>query len=278
MPVAAFVASAPPCLARVARRVVLRRRPPLRMRVRNKSSTGHVVRQRFRDAAHKLSHAWQSGGRAERAAVAALIVGVAAAMGATILAFAQVTAAMALFAIPLVLALPVMAALTAAFSALIIALLILALGATLVLAPALAAGAAMKFAAEAALFTSLVVLVMGMLGSAKTGKQTESTVREEHDGDDELRSFDRALHERERGGRDMAQLESWSVDQVVDQLLESGLTQFVGAFERERIDGAALLALSESDIRREFMGARLGDRAKLGRWVRELQERAREEE
>ncbi len=250
--------------------------------------------------------AWRRAGVKEKAGLFAVAAGATAVAGAGVMALAHASATIALFAIPLLLA-PAIFTMAAAFGAVVLAAGMGVAGSALLFAPALAAGAAVRVAGELA----LVAAVGGALFSAAgwvlkdaskgaqgyaRGYEPEYERREGRVGgvpeesknvwtednesswsEEMFRSFDRALHDRQenfgrRWTRNEKELHRWTVDDVVDELVSAGLGQFAQLFDAERVDGAALLALREDDLRAELSGrAPLGARVKLWRWVEDMQ-------
>lgn len=262
MPVAAFVSHVPlrGCAYHAFRRLTSAR--PATMRLRPAT-----ISTRVRAAARTASTAWKRADTMERLMLAGLAAGAAGAAGAAALALAHATTAVALFALPIVL-LPVVLALGAAMGALLFVAL-MGTGA-LVLAPWLAVAALVKLVSEVAIFAALATaLFFALRPREKPGAPADETV-----ADNPFRAFDRALHERGTGERDVGTLPKWSVDDVVDELVAAGMPEFAGLFERERVDGAVLLSLRQVDVREEFAGRlTLGERTQLWWWVSTLQER-----
>lgn len=270
-----------------------------------------VMRLRPRSRIEKVANAvedaralWRRAGAKEKAGFVAVAAGAATVAGAGVVALAHVSATIALFAVPLMLA-PAIFTVAAAFGAVVLAAGMGVAGSALLFAPALAAGAALKIFGELALVAALggalysaagwVFKDDGGGGGGKEEKyrRTDDTRREGRVGgvpfvdnepswsEEMFRSFDRALHEREsnangRWGKSIRDLPRWSVDDVVDELVAVGLGQFAQLFDAERVDGAALLALREDDLRAELSGrAPLGARVKLWRWIEDMQEKHR---
>lgn len=259
--------------------------------------------RRVADAARDAKQAWRRAGAVERVGLVTVAAGAATVAGAALMALAHASATLALLALPLLLA-PALLALAAAFGTVLLAAGAGAAGGLLLLAPALAVGAAVRLAAEFAIFAALGGALFALAGRVLGRKDEKENKYKPHydDRDRErkqkeketswseemFRSFDRALHEREArnnasgkgaGGvngtqwtRAHGQMHRWSVDDVIDELVAAGLGQFAPLFDNERVDGAALIAMREDDLRAELTGrVPLGARVKLWRWIEDMQ-------
>lgn len=89
------------------------------------------------------------------------------------------------------------------------------------------------------------------------------------DSDDQFERFDRKLRTR------AANVMSWDLSDVIDELEMTGLGEYRQLFIEERMDGRAVLGLTDDDIRTEFGNAMpLGDRKRLSKLVNDLRRRS----
>ncbi|CAN8066268.1 unnamed protein product [Agarophyton chilense] len=221
-----------------------------------------------------IQHTWRNASNNERFAIVVASLAAVTFAGSLLNAVFHISLFLAVAAVSLVAA-PLMFLVLLSFTAFVVGVLMTTgFGFVIFGAPLFTAGLLAKMMLPVlALGAGFSFLATRLLGFRK-GSSIATDPIADFDEEDEFDRFDDTLKTRVTGSR-ATNVEYWGLSEVVDELDFSGLGEYRQLFIEERIDGHALLNLSDEDIKAEFGSTMpLGDRMRLIRLVSKLRRRA----
>ncbi|KAI0559171.1 SAM domain containing protein [Gracilaria domingensis] len=243
-------------------------RPPLTSRrTRRKSSSSW---------ANSIQRAWRSANGNERFAIIVAALAAVAFAGTVVNLVFHISLFLAVAAVSLVAA-PLLFLIMLSFTAFTVGVLMTTgFGFLIFGAPMFTVGLMAKMTVPLLAVVGGVSFIASRVlpfGERHESEDTSDPV-EYFDEQDEFERFDDTLKTRVSGSSAI-DVESWGLNEVVDELDFSGLGEYRQLFIEERIDGHTLLSLTDDDIKAEFGRTMpLGDRIRLIRLVAKLRRRS----